>query len=67
VRGDFYFSSDTDHLDNWQYVYRTDYTSSPLIELYKVSYAWYGLIGVASSVLIGVLVSALTGGLKRSE
>ena len=44
--------------------YRTVY-DSPLLELYKVSYAWYGLIGLSSCIIIGVMVSALTGGCRR--
>lgn len=45
---------------------RTVY-DSPLLELYKVSYAWYGLIGLSSCVVIGVVVSALTGGCRTCE
>ena len=39
----------------------------PLLELYKVSYSWYGFIGIASSVIIGVVVSLLTGGWRKCE
>ena len=38
-----------------------------LLELYKVSYAWYGLIGITSCLLIAVTVSLITGGSKRGQ
>jgi SSS family transporter len=39
----------------------------PLMDLYTVSYAWYGLIGIGSSFIIGVVVSLLTCGCRRSH
>ena len=40
-------------------------SDSMIMELYKVSYAWYGLVGLCSCIVIGVIVSLLTGGCKR--
>ena len=40
-----------------------DYSRSfvGIVELYKVSYVWYSLIGAFTCIIIGVLVSLCTG------
>lgn len=37
----------------------------PLQDLYDVSFAWYGVIGTGSCVIVGFIVSVLTGGCSK--
>ena len=41
--------------------------SWPLLELYKVTYGWYGVIGIGASVIINIIVSIVTCGCKKGE
>jgi len=42
-------------------------SDDPLIELYLVSFAWYGVIGTGSAIIIGTIVSLATGGGSRAH
>jgi hypothetical protein len=41
-------------------------STNPLIDFYNISYAWYGLVGIGSCVVIGITVSLFTGGASRA-
>lgn len=42
-------------------VSRNDYEDSALMSFYQISYLWYSAVGVFSVIIIGMLVSLVTG------
>ncbi|CAF1301176.1 unnamed protein product [Adineta ricciae] len=58
-------STTTQMISNWTTT--LPMKRDPLINLYSVSYMWYTPIAVATVVLVGIIVSSLTGSLQPHE